>query len=374
MDLCEGTLLLVFSLLLLIQRPGLAGAATLLVATEDSSQKAKAEADFLGDGLGDQEEINAAVQALPEPGGTVLLAEGTYDIRKAGDSLGGVIINRSHVTLRGQNSATKLILAPEQNTNVIRIIGSGVGHVAICDLWVDQNRDVNLYDGAEFVNISHGRFEYCGIKAFATKPGEPRVEPCHHVTIDNCTVLNARRLGIMLDGPYMRVLNNHLGNAMSDSVEILTGPGLITGNVVEITGRTHVAVGSDRGNAILMTHNIVHVKAGGDLDIAFRSWADSEQHVIANNIVTIDEGGRLNLAMDIRGFETAVSGNVVRGNDPENRLPLSLTGAGMMVSANHFRNVELVVNDQTGTERPIRIENNGMENSVITHRKNNLDT
>ena len=39
-----------------------------------------------------------------------------------------------------------------------------------------------------------------------------------------------------------------LGNAGSDSVEILTGPGQIIGNDVEVTGQTHVAIGSDRGS------------------------------------------------------------------------------------------------------------------------------
>lgn len=373
MDMTIWIFLSVFVFGLLIYQPRSVCAATLLVATKDSAERSKNSADFIGDGVGDQEEINAAIQALPATGGTVMLAEGTYDIRKVGDSLGGVIINRSHVTLKGQHTATKLILAPDQNTNVIRIIGGGVGHVTICDLWVDQNRDQNPEDGAEFVNISHGRFEYCGIKAFATKPGESRAEPCHNVTIENCTVLNARRLGIMLEGENMRVINNRLGNAMSDAVEILTGPGFISGNYVDITGRTHVAIGSDRGNAILMTNNVVHVKSDGDLDIAFRSWADSEQHVIANNVILIDKGGVLNYAMDVRGFETAVTGNVVRGNDPEKRLPLWLTGAGMVVSGNHFKNVELIVNDQTESNRPILIQNNSKENTVVTHKQGNLN-
>lgn len=373
MDMATWVLLGIFVFALVIYNPRWVQGATILVATKDSAEKSKQAADFVGDGEGDQEEINAAIGALPDVGGTVMLAEGTYDIRKVDDELGGVLIQRSNVTLAGQKTATKLILAPDQNTNVIRIIGSGVGYVTIRDLWVDQNRDQNPYDGAEFVNVSHGRFEYCGIKAFATKPGEPRVEPCHNITIENCTVLNARRLGIMLEGENMRVINNRLGNAMSDAVEILTGPGFISGNYVDITGRTHVAIGSDRGNAILMTNNVVHVKSDGDLDIAFRSWADSEQHVIANNIIQIDEGGTLNLAMDVRGFETAVTGNVVRGNDSENRLPLWLTGAGMVVSGNHFKNVDVIVNDQTGSERPILIQNNIHENTVITHQKGKLE-
>lgn len=355
-----------------VHQPSQIQGKTMIVATQSSSEKSKAVADFLGDGVGDQEEIYAAIHALPSSGGTVTLMEGTYDIRKVEGKLGGLIIDRSNVTLIGQGTATRLILAPDQNTNVIRIIGNGVGNIVIRDLWVDQNRDQNPYNGAEFVNISHGRFEYNGIKAFCAEPGGSCPEPTHNITIENCTVLNAQRLGIMLDGPNMRVVNNHLGNAHSDAVELLEGPGFVMGNFVEITGRTHVAVGSDRGNSIIMANNVVHVREGGDLDIAFRSWADSERHVISNNIVMVDQGGKLGLAMDVRGFDTSVMGNVIRGQGEGERLPLWLTGAGMAVTGNHFQNVELIVNDQTGTNRPILIRGNVMENSGVSHEVGNL--
>ena len=361
-------LVLVFA----VHQPSQIQGNAMIVATQSSSEKSKATADFVGDGVGDQEEIYAAIHALPSSGGTVTLMEGTYDIRKVEGKLGGLIIDRSNVTLIGQGTATRLILAPDQNTNVIRIIGNGVGNIVIRDLWVDQNRDQNPYNGAEFVNISHGRFEYNGIKAFCAEPGGSCPEPTHNITIENCTVLNAQRLGIMLDGPNMRVVNNRLGNAHSDAVELLEGPGFVMGNFVEITGRTHVAVGSDRGNSIIMANNVVHVREGGDLDIAFRSWADSERHVISNNIVMVDQGGKLGLAMDVRGFDTSITGNVIRGRDEAERLPLWLTGAGMAVTGNHFQNVELIVNDQTGTNRPILIQGNVMENSEVSHEVGNL--
>ncbi|MDE2889178.1 MAG: right-handed parallel beta-helix repeat-containing protein [Gemmatimonadota bacterium] len=344
----------------------------MIVATRNSSEKSRHAADFVGDGHGDQEEIHAAIRALPPAGGTVVLKEGVYDIRKEEGTLGGLIIDRSNVTLAGQGAATRLVLAPGQNTNVIRIIGNGVGNITIRDLWVDQNRDQNPYDGAEFGNISHGRFEYNGIKAFCAEPGGSCPRPTHNVTIRNCTVLNSQRLGIMLQGPNMRVINNRLGNANSDAVELLGGPGFVTGNFVEITGRTHGAVGSDAGDSIIMANNQVFVREEGDLDIAFRSWADSVGHVISGNIVTVDAGGRLALAMDVRGFNTSVSGNVIRGPGPTQRLPLWLTGAGMSVTGNHFRNVDLIVNDRTGTNRPILIHGNAMEESVVVRETGNL--
>lgn len=344
--------------------------ATVIVATKDSSARSRAKADFVGDGNGDQEEITAALHALPPAGGTVLLMEGTYDIRKVPGKLGGVILDRSNVTLRGQGSSTRLILAPGQSTNVIRIIGSGIGNITLRDLWVDQNRDQNP-DAPGDPNVSHSRFEFCGIKAFCEVPGRT-AEPIHDVTVMNCTVRNSRTLGIMLEGVNMRVLDNVLGNATSDAVEILMGPGIIRGNFIEITGRTHVGVGSDRADSIIMAHNILHVKQNGDIDIGFRSWANSQRHVISDNVIQVDAGGKLGLAMDVRGFAATVTGNTIQWHDASNRLPLWLTGANILVTGNYFENVTLLVNDQTGTNKPILIKDNLMENSVIAHQKGNL--
>ena len=346
---------------------------TVVVAARDSSEKSKASADFIGDGEGDQEEIIAAVESLPEAGGTVLLMEGTYDIRKVSGELGGVLIERSDVTLAGQGSATKLVQAASQETNVIRIIGSGVGNIVIRDLWIDANRDENPL-GIGDPKISHDRFEYCGIKAFCARPGGSCPEPNHDITIENCTILNARRLGVMLEGVNMNVIDNVLGNAMSDSVEILTGPGEIRGNYFEITGRTHVACGTDRGNSILMTDNIVHVKATGDIDIGFRSWADSRRHVISNNVLTVEKGGRCGTAMDVRGDGAVVTGNCIHGADGEERLPLWITGGNTLVTGNLFENVVVVVNDKTGRNLPIVVNNNILMNSEIDHRAGRLTT
>jgi hypothetical protein len=345
---------------------GAAFGETIVVAAHNSSAESKKTARFVAAGDGDQEQINAAIDALPEAGGTVLLMEGAYDIRRVGETLGGVIIERSHVTLAGQGAATRLVLAADQNVNVVRIIGSGVGHVTIRDLCVDANRDQNRA-GQGDPNVSHSRFEFCGIKAFRQTPGGPSAAAdTHDITIRNCTVKNAHRLGIMLEGPNMRVLDNLLGNAGSDSVEILTGPGIIRGNVVEITGQTHVAIGSDRANSIIMSGNIVRVAKGGQLDIGFRSWAGSKRHVIADNILTVDEGGHCGLAMDIRGTETTVTGNNIYSADKKTTLQIS--AGNCIVSANVLENTIVEVDDKTNVALPILIDANILHNSKVVVR------
>ena len=97
----------------------------------------------------------------------------------------------------------------------------------------------------------------------------------------------------------------------------------VRGNYVEITGRTHVAIGSDRGDSIIMAGNIVRVKKGGDIDIAFRSCAGSSRRIIANNVVAVDPGGKCGYAVDVRGSEAAAAiwGSQVR--PLEGRAPLT---------------------------------------------------
>ena len=343
-----------------------ADGASLLVATKDSHPQSRWMADFIGDGVGDQEQINQAIKALPPAGGTVMLAEGTYDIRRVENSLGGVLVERSNVVLAGRGSATKLILAQDQNTNVIRIIGSAVHHVTIRDLYVDANR-VNNHAGQGDPNVSHARFEFCGIKGYCRAPGGPTAKDLHDITIRNCEVRNSHRLGIMLEGRNLQVVDNILGNAGSDSVELLTGPGMIRGNYVEITGQTHVAIGSDRGNSIQMSNNTVHVRQGGKLDIGIRTWADSQRHLISGNVILIDDGGTCELAMDLRGQMQTVTGNTIHCASAEDGTKLRVGGGNTTLMGNLLKNVVVEINDTYGDNKPIKLEGNILDDSRVEH-------
>jgi hypothetical protein len=345
--------------------------ATFVVATADSSDASKATADFVGDGQGDQEEINKALQALPEAGGSVLLMEGNYDIRRVPDKLGGVLIERSNVTLAGQGDSTRLTLAEEQNINVIRILGSGIHHVVVRDLVVDANRAQNP-NGKAPPDLEHKHFEFCGIKAYASDPRVGGAEFAHDITIRNCDIRNAYSLGIMMEGANMRCLDNNLGDCNSDCVEILGGPGIIRGCQVEVTGRVHVAIGSDRANDILMQGNIVRVREGGNLDIGFRSWSNSDRHIITGNIVKVEKGGKCTLAMDVRGRGSVVSANNVTTWNADQPTRLKITAGNAVVTGNVLENVVIEVNDETGGDQPIIVEQNVLINSSVEHKAGNL--
>ena len=76
-------------------------AASLLVAASDSSELTKSQADYICDSIQDENEISAAINALPQ-GGEVILSEGTFNCEHP------ITLNKG-ITLRGQGD-TKTFL------------------------------------------------------------------------------------------------------------------------------------------------------------------------------------------------------------------------------------------------------------------------
>ncbi|MDN7013311.1 hypothetical protein FGW20_09695 [Methanoculleus sp. FWC-SCC3] len=76
---------------------------TIIVAASDSSAASKDGADYVCDGIDDQYEIQAAIDALPASGGTVQLTEGTFNCA-------GSVLPGSYTTLKGRgDESTHLI-------------------------------------------------------------------------------------------------------------------------------------------------------------------------------------------------------------------------------------------------------------------------
>jgi len=118
-----------------------------------------------------------------------------------------------------------------------------------------------------------------------------------------------------------------------------------------------------------MTDNIVRVKKGGKLDIGFRSWAGSKRHVIAGNVLTVEEGGSCELAMDIRGAETTITGNNIHTFDKARPIRLRITAGNAVVSANVLENALIEVDDQTVANQPVLLHANILQNSEVVVRQ-----
>ncbi|MBA7657847.1 hypothetical protein ES703_65790 [subsurface metagenome] len=97
-------------------------AATLIVAANDSLNRNMA--NYVCDGVADDIEINAALNALPASGGRVMLSEGTYNI------VDSITIPANNITLRGQGRST-LIDGDGLGNNEHAIVVSGVTNCVI---------------------------------------------------------------------------------------------------------------------------------------------------------------------------------------------------------------------------------------------------
>lgn len=83
--------------------PSQAGSTASTVTVAASNSIRSAGAQYVCDGISDEVEIRAAIDALPTAGGMVMLLEGTYDIRNP-------ITMRSNMWLRGQGPGSVLKL------------------------------------------------------------------------------------------------------------------------------------------------------------------------------------------------------------------------------------------------------------------------
>lgn len=92
------------------------------------------DCDYLCDGVDDQVEINAALQALPEGGGEVKILDGTYCVSAP------ILMNRDNMTLRGNYPATVLQRCWNSSLQegLIHIMSYGC---SVRELTIDGNAD-----------------------------------------------------------------------------------------------------------------------------------------------------------------------------------------------------------------------------------------
>ena len=164
-------------------------AADFVIAASDSRDKERA--DYVCDGISDDIEIQAAIDALPPGGGTVLLLEGTYiidGVPAASPEYRPIIILKDNVSVVGCGSNTILKLADFYNTSVAGIIGNSeypttVYHnVRIANLKVDGNKS--------------------GV--WATQTGI-YLHGAHDSVVENCLVTSCTDYGIQIYSGSRRV-------------------------------------------------------------------------------------------------------------------------------------------------------------------------
>ena len=97
----------------------------------------KDDCDYLCDGVADQVEINAAIQALPSGGGEIVILDGTYNITAT------IAMDKDNVKLSGNGNATvlKRMWNSSADEGVITITAAN-GGCCVENIFIDGNKSV----------------------------------------------------------------------------------------------------------------------------------------------------------------------------------------------------------------------------------------
>lgn len=308
-----------------------------------SSVRDTGRCDFITDGVDDQNEINDAINnALPAEGGKVFLTEGKFSINGVSGTVGGILINRSNVVLEGSGPGTLLKLT-DGNTdkNVIRI-KNGVSNVSVRDLRIDATRATQQHS-----QPSGQPFETNGIRAGATGA------PVFNVVVERVRVENCRQLCIMLFGKGVVIRNNWVGNAHSDMVELLIGPGQIEDNYFEVVGTVGVVISTDAADDINIVGNTIRVPRDSNVGVAIRAWQGFARNNIQSNTILGEPGSKIEAAFTIGTTESLVSGNIVK---TYNQSEVRITEGKVMFSGNYVSNGKITIDNPQVS--PVVVTNN----------------
>lgn len=305
---------------------GVANSRCIRIAAADSSSEAQAAADLVCDGFDDQVEINLGITAMSEAGGNVLLANGTYNVRRtvqlpipvdplpqAGiEVIGAVLMTSNNCSLIGESRIGTIIrLDNYQYCNVIRWVGNGLTNTAIRSLTIDPNLTNNTTDIA-----TNAWLENCGVKTRTTGSSLSR-----DIRISDIQVEKSDGLGVYLFGENVHLLDSLLKAAVHDVAELCSGSGgSISGctAVIDAGDSSYYGFGSDAFDDFQITNNLTIVRSGGAITGAVhRTWPGNRRGTISGNVVKCDSGGRIAAAIHAYSFNTTITGNSICGHvDP----------------------------------------------------------
>lgn len=163
------------------------------------------DCDYLCDGVSDDEEINAALNALPSSGGQVLILSGTYQLTN------GVEIKKNNTVLRGSGFTT--ILKPASASS-FSIVKCAYDYCVISDLCIDGMQ--------ETYTVSRVGIQLYGNHGYIMN------NKVTHVKFNGISASTGKGLFVM----YNEVLdNNNIGiNTSSNDVTVLSN--IVSGNYV----------------------------------------------------------------------------------------------------------------------------------------------
>lgn len=324
-------------------------AATIIVAASDSLHPERA--DYHCNGIADDEDIQAAIDALPPSGGKVLLLEGNYDITATieignNTTLTGV---GSGTVLRLANAVTATMITNKDATPESRSATENL-NITLCDMYIDGNKD-NQGAGLDslwcvgFSTVQNLRIENITVVDGWTT--SIRTEFCTYVVVANNRVHNSGDDNIAIneetfyasvygntisdagqgaktygspcgievqDGTYnVSVYGNEIYNSLADGIQVSTHPTKSACHDVSIVGNT-IRTGDRHGIAVTgiigeLLHDVI-VDGNTVYDTERGIYLDHTYNITisSNSIDAADEDG----IYTYESTNCTLNGNVIR--------------------------------------------------------------
>lgn len=185
--------------------------ARFVIGTSSVAGWAAKNCDYLCDGTADDVEINAAIAALPEGGGEIVILDGTYDITAE------IVISKDYMNLRGNGVSTILKRGFNSvgHVNVTGVINLSAMFCNVSNLQIDGN----VLTHKNFINMS-------------------MIINAPYNTVENIASSNSKGSGVYIRGNKNRILNSYFGYNESYGIvsESATRDNIIEGNECSFNG------------------------------------------------------------------------------------------------------------------------------------------
>ena len=249
--------------------------ATIVIAASDSSEKSKAQADYVCDGVADDIEIQAAIDALPSLGGIITFLEGNYTVTAR-------IVIKDKTTLILQNA--KLSLANATNDDMFSTThGRATSGLLLAERAVEDTDITIVGVGISTLN---------GNKANQTaRSSLISVTGATNVVIDNLTLTDAYTNGI----EFVPVQNGRISNIRAS----------------DIACNTIICEAGDAAASDIIIKNI-YCDSGQTSGYGASIWLSGVKNVVVDNIHAINPK---NTGINIKTLDAGVGAASPSGVD-----------------------------------------------------------
>jgi parallel beta-helix repeat protein len=339
--------------------------ATRIVAASNSLDKSSA--DYVCDGVHDEEEINRAISDLADVGGTVLLLEGTYNIGSAGSRI-------LEIEFGGEQAEVEMVYGIYISSNV-SLVGQGKSTVLALD-------SANFSGSTEFFNpVILSNNQNAEISDLAIDGRSYRDVPTCSIflinadnsVISNCTIQRCWDGLLVFISNNCIIANNYISNCTG------AGIGLYYSNNCTIYGNVcnanNAGIGMYQSNENIISHNECFNNPGSGIGMSYSSNnyiggnvctgnmfgvyidVDSNSNVVCNNVVNMN--GWWGIALMNSSNDNLVSGNIVVGNNKSGGI-----FSGIFITDSSYNIIYGNIARHMGTQR-YGIESRGTGSLII---------